>query len=183
MLRTLTLVVLSVAISAPLPAFRRTEAIDAEINAKIRKEGMESPHAMRTLHTLTDVYGPRLTGSPNLKNAGEWVVKKMTEWGFENAHLEPWDFGKPGWLNERLTAHITAPVKDHLVCEVLAWTPSTNGTVTGSDFQNDSPSETDAGSPDELFQHHQGTDPRQDRSHGKSPGSSGQYHATRKADG
>ncbi len=134
MLRTLTLVVLSLALSAPLPPFRTAEVIDAEINAKIRKEGLESPHAMRTLHVLTDVYGPRLTGSPNLKNAGEWVVKKMTEWGFENAHLEPWDFGKPGWLNERLTAHITAPVKDHLVCEVLAWTPSTNGTVKGQTF-------------------------------------------------
>src|SRR4029078_3598147 len=47
----------------------------------------------------------------------------------EKAHLEPWDFGHPGWLNERLTAHILSPVKDPLVCEVLSWTPSPKGTV------------------------------------------------------
>ena len=97
--------------------------------ARIRKEAMERSQIMKTMHMFTDVYGPRLTGSPNHKNAAEWAVKQMTAWGLENAHLEPWDFGHPGWLNERLTAHIISPLKDPLVCEVLAWTPSTKGTV------------------------------------------------------
>src|SRR5215203_3973709 len=100
-----------------------------EINAKIRQEGMSNSQIMRTLHYLSDVYGPRLTGSPNHKAAAEWAVKQMTTWGFTNAHLEPWDFKHPGWQNERLTAHLISPVKDPLVCEVLAWTPSTKGTV------------------------------------------------------
>ena len=96
---------------------------------RIRKEAMERSQIMKTMHMLTDVYGPRLTGSPNHKAAAEWAVKQMTAWGLENAHLEPWDFKHPGWLNERLTAHLISPVKDPLVCEVLAWTPSTKGTV------------------------------------------------------
>ena len=83
---------------------------------------------MKTLHMLADVYGPRVTGSPNLKAAGEWAIKQMQSWGFSNGHLEPWDFGHPGWVNERFSAHITAPVKDQLTCEVLAWTPGTDGT-------------------------------------------------------
>src|SRR6476646_3711558 len=98
--------------------------------SRIRKEAMERSQIMKTMHMLTDVYGPRLTGSPNHKAAADWAVKQMTSWGLENAHLEPWDFGHPGWLNERLTAHITSPVKDALVAEVLAWTPGTNGVVT-----------------------------------------------------
>ena len=65
----------------------------------------------------------------------EDAIKQMTDWGFENGHLEPWDFKHPGWLNERLTAHIVAPVKDSLVCEVLAWTPSTRGTVRAKAHQ------------------------------------------------
>ena len=84
---------------------------------------------MRTLHFLTDVYGPRVTGTPNLKASGDWALRQMTEWGLSNAHLEPWDFGRPGWINERLAAHIVAPVKDALVVEALAWTPGTNGVV------------------------------------------------------
>ena len=110
-------------------------AQDPDINAKIRKEGMDSSQIMRTMHFLADVYGPRLTGSPNHKAAAEWAIKAMQSWGFENGHLEPWDFGHPGWLNERFSAHILSPVKDQLTCEVLAWTPSTNGTVTGQAFQ------------------------------------------------
>lgn len=111
------------------------EKIEAETNAKIRKEATDNSQIMRTLHFLTDVYGPRLTGSPNHKAAAEWAMKQMQSWGLENAHLEAWDFGHPGWLNERLTAHIVAPVKDPLTCEVLAWTPSTNGTVTAQAIQ------------------------------------------------
>src|SRR5262245_1281713 len=103
--------------------------------SRIRKEAMERSQIMKTMHMFTDVYGPRLTGSPNHKAAAEWAVKQMTAWGLENAHLEPWDFKHPGWLNERLTAHLISPVKDPLVCEVLAWTPSTRGPVQAHEYQ------------------------------------------------
>src|SRR5689334_5977735 len=106
-----------------------------ELLSRIRKEAMERSQIMKTMHMFTDVYGPRLTGSPNHKAAADWAVKQMTAWGLENAHLEPWDFKHPGWLNERLTAHLISPVKDPLVCEVLAWTPSTKGTVQASALQ------------------------------------------------
>ncbi|HEY0051610.1 MAG TPA: M20/M25/M40 family metallo-hydrolase [Pyrinomonadaceae bacterium] len=105
-----------------------------DINAQIRKEGMENSQAMRTIHFFTDVYGPRLTGSPNLKAAGDWAVRQMKEWGFDKAQLEPWNFGHPGWVNERASGFITAPVQDSLVFEVLAWTPGTNGVVKGDAF-------------------------------------------------
>src|SRR5688572_10173589 len=117
------------------PTITGEESTDPEIQIKIRDQGMYYSEIMRTMHYLTDVYGPRLTGSPNLKAAGEWAIRQMHSWGLQNGHLEPWDFGHPGWLNERLSAHILSPVKDHLVCEALAWTPSTNGTVTAQAFQ------------------------------------------------
>lgn len=106
-----------------------------DLLSRIRKEATERSQIMKTMHMFTDVYGPRLTGSPNHKAAAEWAVKQMTAWGLENAHLEPWDFKHPGWLNERLTAHLISPVKDPLVCEVLSWTPSTKGTVQASAYQ------------------------------------------------
>src|SRR5438128_11925061 len=59
----------------------------------------------------------------------------MTAWGFENGHLEAWDFGHPGWTNERFSGFITSPVKDTLTCEVLSWTPGTNGPVTAHAYQ------------------------------------------------
>jgi carboxypeptidase Q len=125
----LTLVVVSV--SAP----SAQENVDRDIQWKIRREATENSQILRTLHFLTDVYGPRLTGSPNLKAAQEWVVQETTKWGLKNAHLEPWSFGHPGWVNEKLSVHVTAPVKDALVTEALAWTPGTNGAVTAPAIQ------------------------------------------------
>jgi len=106
------------------------ERPDGDVYWKIRREATDNSQIMRTLQVLTDVYGPRLTGSPNLRGAQDWVVKESTAWGLKNAHLEPWSFGHPGWLNERLSVHVVSPVKDALVVEALAWTPGTNGPVT-----------------------------------------------------
>lgn len=108
---------------------------DPDINARIRQEEKDNSKIMWTMHYLTDVYGPRLTGSPNHKAAAEWAARTMTEWGFENVALEPWDFGHPGWVSERASGFITSPVQDSLVFEVLAWTPGTKGTVKGNAFQ------------------------------------------------
>ena len=116
-----------------LPALAQNGS--GEMLTRIRAEAMERSQIMKTMHMFTDLYGPRLTGSPNHKAAAEWAVKQMTTWGLENAHLEPWDFKHPGWANERLSAHLISPVKDPLVCEVLAWTPSTKGTVQAKALQ------------------------------------------------
>jgi carboxypeptidase Q len=128
------IVTIAFGISAIIFSVGTAEKVDAEINAKIRKEGMDNSRIMRTLHYLTDVYGPRLTGSPNLKAAGEWVITESASWGFTNGHLEPWDWGKPGWTNDFASVAVTAPFKDKLEFEVLAWTPGTNGTVKARAF-------------------------------------------------
>ncbi|MBA2304104.1 MAG: M20/M25/M40 family metallo-hydrolase [Acidobacteria bacterium] len=132
---TFIAVLVGVAVAVAAAPVITSEQIDPEINAKIRAEAENNSQIMRTMHYLTDVHGPRLTGSPNFKAAAEWTVKQMTEWGFKNGKLEPWDFvnadksPRQGWLNERFAGHIIAPVKDSLVGEVVAWTPSTKGTI------------------------------------------------------
>jgi hypothetical protein len=131
--RALSLLLILTLLSLPILA--QTSQREEDVRARIRKEGMERSQIMKTMHMLADVYGPRLTGTPNHKRAAEWAIMQMQKWGLQNGHLEPWNFGHPGWLNERLTAHIVAPVKDSLVCEVLAWTPSTRGTVRATTYQ------------------------------------------------
>jgi hypothetical protein len=120
--------------AAALPAVLAAQSPQDDVQWRIRREALERSQIMKTLHVLTDVYGPRLTGSPNLEAAGEWAVKQATEWGLVNAALEPWDFGHDGWTNERMTAHLVSPLKDALVAEVLAWTPSTKGVVSAGAY-------------------------------------------------
>ncbi|HKV98397.1 MAG TPA: hypothetical protein VJN96_01170, partial [Vicinamibacterales bacterium] len=111
------------------------EAIDTDMIAKIRAEGMERSKIMWIEHHLTDVYGPRPIGSPNHKAAADWAVKTMTSWGMKNAHLEPFTWRGVGWLPGRASGYITAPVKANLKFEAIPWTPSTNGTVSGEVVQ------------------------------------------------
>src|SRR6058998_2416631 len=108
MARCLVFVLAVASLVGPLAA---QERLDPQIDAKIRLEEEQHSQIMRTLHFLTDVYGPRLTGSPSLKAAGEWSVKTMESWGMKNAHLESWDFGHPGWTNDLAWGAITSPVQ------------------------------------------------------------------------
>src|SRR5262249_38397310 len=86
------------------------ETVDDASNARMRVEALEHSLIMRTLHALTDRSGPRVTGTPNHEKAANWAVSQMTEWGLKNGHLEPWNFGHPGWLNETASARIVAPI-------------------------------------------------------------------------
>ena len=122
---------LLVVVAVPLAA--QTSG-DADVLSRIREEANARSQILRSVHFLSDLYGPRLTGSPSLKAAGEWAIAAMQSWGLTNARLEPWNWGRDGWVNERFSAHIVSPVKDSLVGEVLAWTPGTNGVVTAPAF-------------------------------------------------
>ncbi|MGH9823784.1 MAG: M20/M25/M40 family metallo-hydrolase [Blastocatellia bacterium] len=136
MLKRIAVAVLSIQLIACVPVITLAQShVDPDVLAKIRQEENDHSQIMHTMHYFTDIYGPRLTGSPNQKAAAEWAVKQMTEWGFQNAHLESWDFGHPGWTNEYLTARVISPFKDEVYCKALAWTPGTNGTIRAQAFQ------------------------------------------------
>src|SRR4051812_14468153 len=87
---------------------------------------------MDTLGYFTDVFGPRLTNSPNLKAAQIWTRDKMTSWGLQNSQLEPWGDWGHGWSVERFSAEMLAPTYDRLNAYPLAWSPGTNGVISGS---------------------------------------------------
>ncbi|HVG72184.1 MAG TPA: M20/M25/M40 family metallo-hydrolase [Vicinamibacterales bacterium] len=130
------LIGLSIAVSlAGFAVLAAEERPDEAVFWKIRQEATARSQILQTVHVLTDVYGPRLTGSPNLKAASDWALQQMASWGLKNGHLEPWDFGHDGWTNERATAHMTLPAKDSLVVEVVAWTPGTKGVARGQAVQ------------------------------------------------
>ena len=107
------------------------ETVDAAAVAKIREEGLNHSKVMETAFYLTDVAGPRLSGSPGLKRAQDWAVKQLTSWGMVNAKLEPWGkFGK-GWEVQKNYAAITVPYYHAIIAIPKAWTPGTNGLVKG----------------------------------------------------
>ena len=123
----LLLLVVTIAVAF---AEAQTEKLDYPTIGRIRDEGLNRSQVMDHISWLSDVYGPRLTGSPAIQQASDWVIKKVTDWGLTNAHREPWKFGK-GWSLVRFSAHLIEPQIQPLIGFPIEWSAGTNGTVTG----------------------------------------------------
>jgi hypothetical protein len=104
------------------------EKIDYATLARIKDEGLQRSQAMDHISWIADVYGPRLTGGPGIRQAADWTKKKFGEWGLSNIHEEPWAFGK-GWQLVRFHAHMIEPQIMPIIGLPKSWTSSTNGTV------------------------------------------------------
>src|SRR5262245_37071632 len=130
--RTLVLsAVIALLVGLPLSAqLAVSEKVDLDAVYKIKDEGLQRSKVMEIESYLTDVYGPRLTGSPNIKEAADWAQKTMKEWGLANVKTESWPFGR-GWQNQRFVASAVTPRAYPLIAYPKAWTPGTNGPVTG----------------------------------------------------
>lgn len=107
----------------------KTDSADSAAIRQMTEEAGRRSELLTTVGTLTDLYGPRLTGSPNLKAAGEYVVEKLKDWGFADAGPELWGPFGPGWSNDRFSALAVSPLSFPLIAYPKAWTPGTTGDV------------------------------------------------------
>ncbi|HKV62548.1 MAG TPA: M20/M25/M40 family metallo-hydrolase [Candidatus Acidoferrum sp.] len=125
-----TVLALAIAVLAVLPLAAQAPS-EADLSAihLIKDIGFNHSQVMDTMSYLTDVYGPRLTNSPDMREAANWTMGKMKEWQLSNVHTEPWMFGR-GWSNERTNVQVIAPHPFPLIAYAKAWTPGTNGAVT-----------------------------------------------------
>ncbi len=97
-----------------------------EVIDKIKDEGMNRSQVMQTLSYLSDVIGPRLTGSPGMKRGNDWTRETLEKWGLQNAHLESWGpFGR-GWTLKRFSAMVDGPTAFPLIAYPKAWSPGTD---------------------------------------------------------
>jgi len=122
----LSLPVLAVG-AGPLAA----EDVDLAAVHKIKAEAFQGSKVMDHLFWLTDVNGPRLSGSPGFRAAADWAVKNLQDWGAQGARLEKWGTFGRGWSMSHFSAHMTAPAYAPLAGVPKAWTAGTNGPVTG----------------------------------------------------
>src|SRR5260370_31692667 len=97
---------------------------------RIKNEAFQNSKVMENAFYLTDVYGPRLTGSPGLQAAAEWSIGRFHEWGLSNAKLEKWGpFGRAGYC-VRFTALMKEPQEAPLIGFARPWSPGTNRPIT-----------------------------------------------------
>jgi hypothetical protein len=110
---------------------------------RIKAEGQNRSQVMSTLSYLTDVIGPRLTGSPNMKRANEWTRDELKKWGLENAQLEPWGTFGRGWTLKRFSAQVIEPQCIPLIACPRAWSPGLDGLTISEVVYFDAKTEAD----------------------------------------
>ena len=106
-----------------------TERVDLDAIAKIRDEGLNRSQVMDTVFWLSDRYGPRLTGSPEFEEAGEWAVSRLRSWGVANVRKERFASGR-GWSLVNFHATMLEPRVMPIIGMPKAWTPGIGGTTT-----------------------------------------------------
>jgi hypothetical protein len=117
-----------------LPVRAADEPIDYVNLEKIKTEGFENSQVMEVASWLTDVHGPRLSGSPNIQMAGEWAVAEMKKWGLTGVALEPWTENRGferGWSNDKFYLAAVGPQSFPIPGTPRAWTPGTDGLIRG----------------------------------------------------
>jgi len=98
--------------------------------SQIRDEAYNNSKVMETLAQLTDVLGPRLTGSPAAKQANEWTRQQLATWDWRTPT------SRPSVPSAVVGASSTPPSTRCAVhrsphCPAKAWTPGTEGPVRG----------------------------------------------------
>jgi hypothetical protein len=103
--------------------------LDAATIARLREEATTRSKVYEHVWWLSEVFGPRVTGTPALTRASEWAMRQFRDWGLANVHQERWAFGQ-GWTIERFSATMLEPTPAVLIGAPRNFSPSTAGTVT-----------------------------------------------------
>jgi hypothetical protein len=116
-------------LSIPALACRAQEPVDWDVVAQIRAEGFENSSVTEYASYLADVIGPRLTASPNMRQAQQWLLERMEAIGLTNVKLEPTGDNTIGWEIERASMHMLEPDYQMVIGYPLAFSNGTSGSV------------------------------------------------------
>lgn len=135
------MLVLAVAFTCTTVTFAHAP-VDLATVARIKQQALSTSQAMDHVSWLADVYGPRVTGTPQFQQASDWAMRRFQEWGLANVHQERFGFGQ-GWRVERFSAHMVEPQAQPIVGFPRLYSPGTTGPVTAEVVRVDIRSDAD----------------------------------------
>ncbi|MDH5233857.1 MAG: M20/M25/M40 family metallo-hydrolase [Gemmatimonadota bacterium] len=98
---------------------------DDAVLKRIWEVGMDSSRVQQLAQVLLDSIGPRLTGSPGIKAASDWVISQYRAWGIDARRDE---YGTwRGWRRGTSHVDLMGPRVRSLEGTMLAWSPGTGG--------------------------------------------------------
>ena len=111
-----------VLVAAPLPA---QNAVDTAGTGVVITQALDHSEVMQNLQHLSDVIGPRLSGSAAMRQANDWTAERFRAYGL-TAALEPYQFGVT-WERGPISLRLLAPFPRAIAGQSWAWTVGTGG--------------------------------------------------------
>src|SRR3954467_8504784 len=105
------------------PALAQAPVVDTAGTRRLIDQAMHRSEVMQNLEHLTDVIGPRLSGSPAMRRANDWTAEGFRAYGL-TAALEPYEFGVT-WERGTTTLRLLAPFTRAMTGHSWAWTQGT----------------------------------------------------------
>ncbi|MGB3150933.1 MAG: peptidase M28, partial [Maribacter sp.] len=112
-------------------SFIATGQTKSQAITKINTEGFQKSQVMSLISDLSDVYGPRLTGTNQYFTAAEWAKKTMENWGLDKVYFENYCNDCMGWEVKSFNVEMTAPAYMKIPAYPYAWTESSDGVQMG----------------------------------------------------
>jgi carboxypeptidase Q len=104
--------------------------VDTAGAGRLIDQALNRSEVMANLQHLSDVIGPRLSGSAAMRRANEWTAGRFQAYGL-SARLEPYSFGV-SWERGPVSVHLVAPFSREVTAHSWAWTDGTGGkTLSG----------------------------------------------------
>jgi len=138
------LIIITALISFTCSDLVRGQKMELDVLNKIQTEGFQNSQVMGILSELSDVYGPRLTGSDMYLKAAEWSKTMMEDWDLDDVHFERYCPDCKGWDVKSFNVEMVEPSYMGIIAYPMAWTKSSDGQVTGEVIQIRNPKEEDS---------------------------------------
>jgi carboxypeptidase Q len=103
------------------------EKVDTVLINQIKEEGFKKSQVMDFMSYLSDIYGPRLAGSPDYREAGIWLSQKLTAMGLQNVHFEKSLPVAKGWQLKKFYVNAIQPKAFPITAYPKAWSPGIKG--------------------------------------------------------
>jgi Zn-dependent M28 family amino/carboxypeptidase len=108
----------------------------------------QTSEIQKNMLVLADEIGSRFAGTPSEKQAQEYMVDKLKEYGYENARAVPFKYY--GWRRGPVTLEMTDPVKRELHAISLAMSPGGTLEAEVINLGTGSPEEFEAVGPEDV---------------------------------
>ncbi len=137
---SIKLIVLLHIVLVPIHLLFAQERADTTTIRHIKSKALQNSQVIDNVFFLSDVIGPRLTGSPAFRAAGDWIINLLHNYKLDNIQKEQLNWGR-GWSYKKFGFYLMEPYIASLIASPGPLSSGTHGFINGEPFLAPAPTD------------------------------------------